>query len=256
MDSKTIVMVGDLLRGRTVRSLSYLMRNYKNMKLIFVSPPHLRMKKDIKDFLDSAWTVLIIRGIVLFLILYFVAPLAAAFFKSPEAIELIRVIGLALLLRAFTNIGVVYFRKELEFNKQFIYQVSQVIAEFTVAVTAALLLRNVWALVFGMLAANAVGCVVSYIIHPYRPRLDLNLGRAKELFSFGKWILASSVIIFLLNQGDDIFLGKLLGITFLGFYQMAFRVSNLMTTEISHTIAQVTFPAYSIVQDNISSLRR
>ncbi|MBU2068264.1 aspartate carbamoyltransferase [Patescibacteria group bacterium] len=51
VDNKTIIMIGDLLRGRTVRSLSYFMKNYKNMKLIFVSPRHLRMKKDIKDFL-------------------------------------------------------------------------------------------------------------------------------------------------------------------------------------------------------------
>jgi len=51
IDGRTIVMVGDLARGRTVRSLSYLMKNYLDMKLIFVSPPHLRMKDDIKTFL-------------------------------------------------------------------------------------------------------------------------------------------------------------------------------------------------------------
>jgi len=51
VDNKTIVMVGDLLRGRTVRSLSYFMKNYKDMKLIFVAPICLRMKKDIKGFL-------------------------------------------------------------------------------------------------------------------------------------------------------------------------------------------------------------
>jgi len=53
IDGRTIVMCGDLKRGRTVRSLSYLMKNYHDMKLIFVSPSHLRMKKDIKDFLTS-----------------------------------------------------------------------------------------------------------------------------------------------------------------------------------------------------------
>ena len=51
IDNRTIVMVGDLERGRTVRSLSYLMRNYHNMTLIGVSPTHLRMRDDIKDFL-------------------------------------------------------------------------------------------------------------------------------------------------------------------------------------------------------------
>lgn len=53
IDGKTIVMVGDLSRGRTVRSLSYLMKNYSDMKLIFVSPPYLKMKDDIKTFLSS-----------------------------------------------------------------------------------------------------------------------------------------------------------------------------------------------------------
>ncbi len=52
IDGRTIVMVGDLARGRTVRSLSYLMKNYQGVELFFVSPPHLRMRDDIKDFLD------------------------------------------------------------------------------------------------------------------------------------------------------------------------------------------------------------
>ena len=50
-EGKTVVMVGDLRRGRTVRSLSYLMKNYKGVKLVFVSPPQLRMEADILDFL-------------------------------------------------------------------------------------------------------------------------------------------------------------------------------------------------------------
>ncbi|MBI4679221.1 MAG: aspartate carbamoyltransferase [Elusimicrobia bacterium] len=52
VDGKTIVMVGDLKRGRTVRSLSYLMKNYKGVRLIFVSPPQLKMERDILDFLS------------------------------------------------------------------------------------------------------------------------------------------------------------------------------------------------------------
>ena len=51
VDRKTLVMVGDLKRGRTVRSLSYLMKNYRDVRLVFVSPPELRMEADILDFL-------------------------------------------------------------------------------------------------------------------------------------------------------------------------------------------------------------
>ena len=215
----------------------------------------VQKKEDINSHLDAAWTVLILRGFILFAILYLIAPYAANFFNAPEAKPIIQVIGFSVLLQAFTNIGVLYFQKELEFNKEFVYQFAGTLADFIVAVSAVLILRNVWALVFGLLAGNAARFIVSYLIHPYRPHLSSDLGKAKELFGFGKWILGSSILIFLITQGDDIFVGKLLGVTALGFYQLAYRISNMPATEISKVISQVTFPAYSKLQDDISNLR-
>ena len=215
----------------------------------------IQKNKDIESYLDAAWTVLILRGLVLFGILYFAAPLAASFFDAPEAKPIIQVIGLSVLFQAFTNIGVIYFQKELEFNKEFIYQFAGTLADFIVAIAAVLILKNVWALVLGMLAGNAVRCITSYLIHPYRPRLSRDLAKAKELFGFGKWVLGSSILIFLITQGDDIFVGKLLGVAALGFYQLAYRISNLPATEITHVISRVTFPVYSKLQNDIPKLR-
>jgi len=215
----------------------------------------IQKKKDIKSYLDAAWTVLILRGFILFAILYLIAPYGAVFFDAPEAKPIIQVIGFSVLLQAFTNIGVIYFQKELEFNKEFIYQFAGTLADFIVAVSAVLILQNVWALVFGMLAGNAVRCFFSYLIHPYRPHLSSDLGKAKELFGFGKWVLGSSILIFLITQGDDIFVGKVLGATALGFYQMAYRISNMPATEITHVISRVTFPVYSKLQNDIPRLR-
>ena len=215
----------------------------------------IQKKEDIKSYLDSAWTVLILRGFILFAILYLIAPYAATLFDSPESKSIIQVIGFSILLQAFINIGVVYFKKELEFNKQFIYELSGTLTDLIVAVSAALILKSVWALVFGLLAGSFARFIVSYFIHPYRPHFSSDLGKAKELFGFGKWVLGSSILIFLITQGDDIFVGKLLGVAALGFYQMAYRISNIPATEITHVISQVTFPAYSKLQDNIPKLR-
>lgn len=216
----------------------------------------LIQKKDNTDsYLNAAWTVLVLRGLLLFGILFFIAPYAAFFFKAPEAKLIIQVIGLSVLLKAFTNIGIVFFQKELEFNKQFYYQLSGTLADFAVAVSAVLILKSVWALVLGLLAGTIARLIVSYSIHPYRPHLSLDLGKAKELFGFGKWVLGSSILIFLITQGDDIFVGKLLGTNMLGFYQMAYIISNMPATEITHVISQVTFPAYSKLQDNLPKLR-
>jgi len=216
----------------------------------------IQKKKDIKEYLDAAWTVLIIRGIILFAILYFIAPIAATFFDASAAKPIIQVIGFSIFIHAFTNIGIVYFQKELEFNKQFIYEFIGTLSDFVVAVSAALILRNVWALVFGLLAGNMARLIVSYRIHPYRPRISHDLKKAKELWGFGKWVLGATILTFLITQGDDIFVGKIVGVAALGFYQLAYKISNMPTTELTHVITRVSFPAYSKIQDSKERLKR
>jgi O-antigen/teichoic acid export membrane protein len=215
----------------------------------------IQKKESIRTYLDCAWTVSVLRGFVLSGILFFLALVASDFFNSPEAKPIIQVIGVSILIQSLGNIGVVYFQKDLEFNKQFVYELAGTIADFVVVVSSVLILRNVWALVLGLLAGNSARCFASYLVHPYRPRLNLDLQKVRELWGFGRWVLGSSILIFLITHGDDIFVGKLLGASALGFYQMAYRISNMPATEITHVISQVTFPAYSKIQDNMHKLR-
>ena len=84
--------------------------------------------EDIEEYLDTAWTVSILRGIILFVILCLIAPCAASFFDEPAAKSIIRVSGFSILFQAFANIGIIYFHKELEFNKQFTYEFSGMFA--------------------------------------------------------------------------------------------------------------------------------
>lgn len=97
--------------------------------------------------------------------------------------------------------------------------------------------------------------ISSYFLHPYKPKIRLRKEILLPLFSFGKWIFISGIILFFLNQGGDIFVGKILGTYFLGLYQMAFRISNFPTTEITWMISQVTFPAYSKIQEEKEKLK-
>lgn len=215
----------------------------------------IQMKDNIKEYLNTVWSISIIRGFILYVILFISAPYVAIFFKSPESTTIIRVVGITIFLRSFTNIGIIYFQKELEFNKHFICRFSSTIANFSVAVFAAFTLKSVWALVFGQLADCITGVVASYLLHHYRPRFNLDIDKVKKLFGFGKWVFGSSILIFLFTQGDDFFVGRLLGVTALGFYQMAYRVSSMPATEITHVISKVTYPAYSKIQDNLPRLR-
>ena len=216
----------------------------------------IQKKENVDSYLDTAWTVSAVRGVLLFLILFFSAPLVATFFNSPQATLVIKIIAVSTLLSGFRNIGILFFQKELEFNKQFFYEFSTTLVDITVVISLAFILRNVWALVWGGLAANFVRLFMSYILHSYRPRIRFDKAEFKELFGFGKWVLGSSILVFLVTQGDDIFVGKMLGVTALGLYQMAYLISNLPATEIAHLASQVTFPAYSKLQNDVKRLRQ
>jgi lipopolysaccharide exporter len=215
----------------------------------------IQKKEHVKSYLDTAWTVSAIRSAILFLVLFFSAPLFSRFFNSPQANLVLKIIALNVLLSGFSNIGIVFFKKELDFQKQFVYEFSATLVDFTIAITLAYVLRSVWALVWGGLAANFVRLMFSYILHPYRPRMCVQKDQLTELFAFGKWVLTSGILVFLVTQGDDIFVGKLLGITALGLYQIAYTLSNLPASEITHVISQVTFPAYSKLQNDLPTLR-
>ena len=219
------------------------------------APALIQKKSGTSDYLNTAWCVEAVRGIILAFILILFAPLIATFFNNPEAKLVIQFMAISIALTGLTNIGMIYFQKELQFAKLFIYNLSTQMATLIVSVSLAFILRNVWALVYGAIFGAMTKLILSYVLHPFRPNFKFDLDKAKELFRFGKWMLGSSILIFLLTQGDDIYVGKLLGVTALGFYAMAYRLSNLPATEISHVISQVTFPAYSKLQDNIPKLR-
>jgi len=209
----------------------------------------IQKKGETRSYLDTAWTVGLIRGFIIAGVVFFLAKPAAIFFEAPAAENILRIIGISIILQSLNNIAVLYFQKELQFHKFFKYQFLGTIADVTVAITSAFLLKSVWALVFGLLAGNLVRCIMSYVIEPYRPRFRFNRAQAKELFGFGRWILGSSILVFIGAHIDDIFVGRLLGAAALGFYQMAYRISNMPATEITYMIASVAFPAYSKVQD-------
>ena len=209
----------------------------------------IQKRAETREDLDTAWVVQIGRGLLLGAILVVAAPQVAAFFEEPGAADLMRALAVVSVASGVQNVGVVYLRKELEFHRHFVFRLAGTLADLAAAVTAAVVLRSAWALLVGLVAGRVVRTVASYVIHPYRPRFRFDMERARELFGFGKYITAPSIVLFLLTEGDDALVGKVLGAAPLGLYQIAYRFSNAAATEITHVISDVTFPAYSRLQD-------
>lgn len=216
----------------------------------------IQKKGNIGRFLDTAWTVAALRSIILFGILFFSSPVIAEFFNSPDASPIIRVIAVSSLLSGFGNIAIIYFQRELEFKKQFIFEITASLSDLIISIYIAYLLQSAWAIVWGGLAGNSVRFILSYMIYPYRPRISIGKEEFMELFSFGKWVFGSSFIVYLVTQGDSLFTGKMLGIAALGLYQMAFIISNIPTIELAQIVSQVTFPTYARLQDDRDRIKQ
>ncbi|MFP4029833.1 MAG: lipopolysaccharide biosynthesis protein [Candidatus Brocadiia bacterium] len=216
----------------------------------------IQNQENTDDYLDTAWTIQAIRGLVLAGVLFAAAPLVSAFFDEPRATALLRVMCISVAVGGFRNIGIIYFRKELKFHKQVLFNTGSAVISLIVGVILAYHLRSVWALVWAGLANGISTCLLSYLLHPYRPRLRLEPHKAKQLFNFGGWVLLSGILIFINQNGDDAFVGKVLGAASLGVYQLAYRLSNAPATELTHVISSVTFPAYSQIQNDIERFRR
>jgi O-antigen/teichoic acid export membrane protein len=216
----------------------------------------LIQKKDhASSYLDTAWTINVIRGLFLFSVLFFAAPLIARFFNAPDALPIIRVVACSSIISSLKNIGIIYFQKNLEYRKYYTYEVSSTLIDLSVSILLAFLLRSVWALVLGGLAGNLSRCVLSYVLHSYRPHFRLDQTQMHELIDFGKWIMASSVLLFLLSNSADIFIGKFMGMNALGLYQMAGLLAYLPSSEIAYVVSQVTFSAYAKLQHDLHAIR-
>lgn len=216
----------------------------------------IQNRGNIDAYLGTAWALAIGRGLLICLTMLIASPVLASFFNNEGAKTYIQVAAFAPLVLGLCNPRLVYLDKELNFKKKFYYEFCGAIVDMTVSITLAVIFKNVWALIAGLLMGNLTRLIVSFLIMPARFELSFDGAKAKELFNFGKWIFLSGILLFLSTRGGDLFVGKLVGLTALGYYQMALRVSTLVPVEIENVFNQVVFPAYSKIQDDRVRLKK
>ncbi|HEY8448060.1 MAG TPA: lipopolysaccharide biosynthesis protein [Thermomicrobiales bacterium] len=210
---------------------------------------------DVLPYLNTVFTVQLARGIITAIGLLLLAPTIANFFDRPGAEDVVRAMAAFVVVRGLANPAMVLFTREMSFRQGSVVALVGLIVALIVTVPLAYVLRSVWALLLGMIASQASMTVASYVVSSYRPRLEFDRQKLRELTRFGRWITASNISYYALLNGDSILVGKFLGTAPLGLYQFAYRLSNLPATEITRTLAQVCFPAYASIQHDRARLR-
>jgi lipopolysaccharide exporter len=215
----------------------------------------IQKRGNIESYADVAFMIQIMRGLVLAALVFFTAPYAASFFNEPKVAPVVSTLALVELLRGFRSPGIILLQRELNFQAESRFLATGDIITIVTTICLAFSLRSVWALVYGVVVGEAALMVLSYIVHPYRPRFSFDLEKAKELYQFGIWLFLSGIVSYLAMQADNIAVGRLLSTEALGIYFMAYRIGNLFVEDLGKPLAKTLQPAYAMLQDNAERLR-
>lgn len=222
---------------------------------ISVIKTKFRNDEELFRHLDTIWTVDLIRRLMLGLLMLALARPAARFYGEAKVSELLIVLSLLPLLQGFQNVGLIIYRKRVNFQKIVWLELSTNLLTVVATIALVLLTRNVWALVLSQLVAALIGVALSYIVHPYRPHARLDKNSLRLALSFGKHAFVLGVLGYVMIMADNILLGRLYSAAILGTYVIAYNLAVLPLHGISNVIVNVTFPAYAEISGGSSTIR-
>lgn len=199
----------------------------------------------LKDYVSTAWIVSIIRGALIGILILFLTPLIVSFFHLTGSERYFYLIVLIPFIRGFINPSIVKYQKELSFNKEFLLRSFLFLADSLVAIYMCFIYKNVLGLIFGMLTSALFEVLFSNIFIKPRPRFIFEKVKFLKVIARGKWVTVTSILQYLYTNIDSMVVGRILGSSWLGIYQNAYKISTLPITEISDVFFKVTFPVFS-----------
>lgn len=185
--------------------------------------PSIQQSKrgDDPAFLDTAWTLKIIRGGILLAVSTLIAWPLALFYQAPEFAHVFPVAAISLLIAGFNPTRIDTAARHMYLGRLTAIELTAQAINIGIVVLAAFWLQSVWALVIGNVAGAVVMLTLTWLFLPgHVDRFRLEPEARAELMHFGKWIFLSTICGFLLFQGDRLILGRVLTLEQLGIYNI------------------------------------
>ena len=203
-----------------------------------------------------AFLISIVMGIVLATTAALSAPLVGAFFSSPASVPLIQVLALTLLINSFGQTQMALLTKELKFRQKILPDLSRSLVKGFASIALALLGFGAWSLIWGQVLGSIAVTVVLWVVSSWRPRLIWDRLLASQMLSYGLQILWVELLAVVWATADYIIVGRLLGSTDLGLYQLAFRVTDLLIINVCFVAGRVLFPSYVKMNHSPEAIQR
>lgn len=216
----------------------------------------LIQKKDATetDF-SSVFYFSIFVGVVVYILLFLIAPLIAKFYDNDSLTSLLRVLSLSVIFAGINSVQEAYVSRNMLFKKFFFSTIIGTIISAIIGIIMAFRGFGAWALVFQTLINQLVNTIVLWYTVGWRPILKFSLKSMQQLFSFGWKLLVSSIIDTIYNNIYSLVIGKCFSAKSLGYYNRGKAIPNMIISNINGSIQSVMFPAFSRFQNNLLAMK-
>ena len=204
--------------------------------------------------LDTAWTLGILRGLLVGGAMALSAGVSARWLGDPRVAPIVWVMAFTTLLQSFENVGTVYWRRNLRFDRVFTYRMAGRLTGFFTTLALAWLFRSYWALVAGIVSSRLLLVPLSYAMHDYRPRLSLS--RFHDMFHFSKWLTISNFLGVLDAYSATLLFGKIGGARAVGLWQVAWQIASLPISEIAAPVREPIYSGYAKLLNDLPRMRQ
>ena len=198
----------------------------------------------------------IIFSSILYLILYVSSPAIASFYNMPILNDVLRVIGLNLIINSFGIIQINRQRKQLAFKKIALINISSYVIAAIIAVYMAYHGYGVWSLVMLQILYSLISVLLFWIFTKWTPDICFSMASLKKLFSFGSYILFSNLLQETCKNLQGLIIGKKFSSFELGLYSQAKRLDDITSLTLPNIIVQVMFPVFSQYQNDIDYTKK
>lgn len=211
----------------------------------------LVQKKDATDtdFNTICWFSIALAA-VLYVILFFCAPIIAAIYKDDILVIVTRVMGVKFIFSAFNCVQQAYVQRKMMFKKFFFATLTGTLASAVVGIWIAINGGGVWALVAQYLTNTIIDTVFLYATIDWKPRFEFSKDSFNELWGFGAKMLASTMVFTVRDNIRSLVVGKKFSTTDLAYYNHGKKFPQLAVTDIVSSLGKVLFPALSEKQEH------
>jgi O-antigen/teichoic acid export membrane protein len=214
-------------------------------------------KGDDASFLRTAWSFQAIRGIILWLIGLSLAIPFANFYQYDELKTIIPVACFSTVFTGFVSTNIFVHQKHLQLRIVTLIKITASFISSIVMLSIAWYYQSIWALVSFTLVNSGIILLLSHLVPGVKMKFYYDKKILYEIIHFGKWIILSSILVFLISTLDKLYLGKTVSADRLGFYGIASAFTLAVMQLIKQFRFAVLLPLYrKLLDGSIVNMRR